>query len=145
MTWLLTRGRVPFLCALLALTAFFGGHAAQIDVERNNESLNAREAAQTAIYDRFKQTFGSDEDLLLAVAHPELLSAAGLALVGELTTRIARIDGVRRVFSLSNAKQIVPGEAGAEMAPVVPPQRGDPAPARRVQAALDRNPGVVQW
>jgi len=143
MSWLLTRGRVPFLCALLALTAFFGVHAAQIDVERNNESLNAREAEQTALYDRFKATFGSDEDLLLAVTHPKLLSAGGLALVGELTARIARIDGVRRVFSLSNAQQIVPGESGAEMAPVVAPPLGDPALAGRVQAALDRNPDLT--
>jgi len=143
MTWLLTRGRVPFLCALLALTAFFGFHASQIEVERNNESLNSREAEQTEIYDRFKATFGSDEDLLLAVAHPNLLSAEGLALVDELTTRIARIDGVRRVFSLSNAQQVVPGESGSETSPVVAPPLDDPGLASRVQAALGRNPDLT--
>jgi len=139
-TWLLTRGRVPFLCLLLALTLFFAYHAVQIDVETNNESLNTQEAEQTASYDRFKATFGSDEDLLLAVAHPKLLDREGLELVDALTTRIARIDGVRRVFSLSNAQQIVSGESGAEMAPVVALPLADPALATRVQAVLDRNP-----
>jgi len=143
MTWLLTRGRVPFLCALLALTACFGLQAAQIGVERNNESLNTRDASQTAIYDRFKATFGSDEDLLLAVTHTNLLGAEGLALLDALTARIAGIDGVRRVFSLSNAQQIVPGESGGELAPVVASPLDDPGLAGRVQAALDRNPDLT--
>lgn len=140
MTWLLTRGRLPFLGALLALTAFFAWHAAQIDVETNNESLNTQEPEQTARYERFKATFGSDEDLLLAIAHPRLLEREGLELVGHLTKRIAGIDGVRRVFGLGNAQQIVAGESGAEMAPVVAPPLSDPKLAERVRAVLDRNP-----
>ena len=143
MTWLLTRGRVPFLCVLLALTAFFAFHAAQIDVETNNESLNTQEAEQTASYDRFKATFGSDEDLLLAVAHPQLLARQGLELIGALTARINKLDGVHRVFSLSNAQQIVSGESGAEMAPVVAPPLADPALANKVLAVLDRNPDLT--
>ncbi len=143
MAWLLTRGRLPFLCALLALTAFFAFHAAQIGVETNNESLNTREPGQIALYERFTATFGSDEDLLLAVAHPRLLDAEGLALVDALTARIARIDGVRRVHSLSNAQQIVSGESGAEMAPVVAPPLAGPALAGRVRASLDRNPDLT--
>ncbi len=143
MTWLLTRGRVPFLCGLIALTAFFAVHAARVGVETNNESLNTRVPEQIERYDRFRATFGSDEDLLLAVAHPDLLDNDGLALVAELTTRIARIAGVRRVFSLSNAQQIVSGEAGAEMAPVVAPPLDDPELGARVRAVLDRNPDLT--
>ena len=143
MAWLLTRGRLPFLCALLALTAFFAFHAAQIVVETNNESLNTREPGQIARYERFKATFGSDEDLLLAAAHPKLMGAEGLALVDALTARIARIDGVRRVYSLSNAQQIVSGQSGAELAPVVAPPLDGPALAGRVRAALDRNPELT--
>ena len=142
MTWLLTRGRVPYLCALLALTAFFGFHAARIPVERNNESLNSREALQAAVYDRFKASFGSDEDLLLAVTHPNLVSSDGLALLGSLTDRIARIDGVRRVFSLSNAQQVVAGEAGAELAPLVSPRSRIP-PSQAGADGSARNPVTV--
>ena len=140
MTWLLTRGRLPYLAALLALTLFFAFHAAKVGVESNNESLNTRDPEQIAVYDRFRATFGSDEDLLLAVADPDLLEPAGLARIAELTRRIQALDGVRRVFSLSNAQQIVSGEDGAEMAPLVAPPLNDPALASRVRAALDRNP-----
>jgi hypothetical protein len=139
-TWLLTRGRSAFLFALLALSGFFAYHAAGVGVEKNNESLNTRDPEQTAFYERFKATFGSDEDLLLALTHPRLLEAEGLALLAELTARTARIDGVRRVFSLVNAEQIVRGELGAEPAPLVPPPLDAPGLGARLRAALERNP-----
>jgi len=140
MTWLLTRGRLPFLALVLAATAFFGLHAAQVGVETNNESLSASDLEQDAVYERFGATFGSDEDLLLAVVHPQLLETAGIRFIADLHGRIARIDGVRGVYDLTNAQQLVTGESGAEMAPLVGQQQDDPTLSARLRAALDRNP-----
>ena len=114
MTWLLTRGRFAFLALLLATTAWFGLHASRVGVETNNESLNTSDAAQTEAYDRFRATFGSDEDLLLAVTHPHLLEAEGLRFLADLTARIEAQDGVKQVFSLANAQQIIAGDGGAQ-------------------------------
>ncbi len=140
MTWLLTRGRVAFLATLLALTAWFLLHASRVGVETNNESLNTRDAAQTESYDRFRATFGSDEDLLLAVTHPKLLEAEGVRFLADLGARIARQDGVKQVFSLANAQQIIAGEGGAEMVPLAPPPFDAPGFAPRLRNALDHNP-----
>jgi predicted RND superfamily exporter protein len=143
MTWLLTRGRVPFLCALLAATAWLGWLAAGVGIETTNASLDSRDPEKVAAYERFKATFGSDEDLLLAVAHPALLEAEGIGLVAALSERISRIDGVHRVLSLANAEELVPGELGAEPRPVVPPGLEGPELAGRVREALDRNPDLA--
>ena len=62
-----------------------------------------------------------------------------MRFLAELAGRIARLDGVRQVFSLANAQQIVTGDAGAEMAPVVP-SLDAPDFAERLRAVLDRNP-----
>ncbi len=140
MTWLLTRGRGPFLCVLLALTVWLGFNAAQVGVERNNESLNSREPGDVAHYEQFKATFGSDEDLLLAVVHPQLLEPEGWRFLDALTRRIAGIDGVRQVYSLANAQQVVSGEAGAELVPLVAGSLADPDVVARARAALERNP-----
>ena len=140
MRWLLTRGRLPFLAALLAATAWFALHAARVGVESNNESLNTRDSTLAATYDRFRATFGNDEDLLLAVTHPKLLEADGVQFVADLSSRIERLDGVKQVFSLANAQQIVAGDGGAEMVPVAPAPYDEPAFAARLRSALDRNP-----
>jgi predicted RND superfamily exporter protein len=143
MTWLLTRGRVPFLCALFAVAAWLATHAAQVRVETSNASLDSREPAEVAAYERFRAAFGSDEDLLLAVHHPRLLGAEGLGLLASLSERIERLDGVRRVRSLANAQQLVHGEAGAEPAPLVaPPYEGTGLEARAA-AALARSPELT--
>lgn len=139
MGWLLTRGRIPYLCLVACTTAWLGFHATCVDIERNNESLNARDESLTTAYDQFRATFGSDEDLLLAVTHARLLEADGLRLLDDLTGRIARLDGVRHAYSLSNAQRLVSSDIGAQMAPLI----ARPADAPDLRAALADHPELT--
>jgi hypothetical protein len=143
MTWLLTRGRVLFLCTLLGVAAWLASHAAQLRVETSNASLESRDPAAVAAYQRFKAAFGNDEDLLLAIRHPRLLGAEGLGLIQALTGRIAGFDGVRHAMSMTNAQQLVHGEAGAEPAPLVSPPYAGPDLETRAAAALARSPELT--
>ncbi|HYC53574.1 MAG TPA: MMPL family transporter [Candidatus Binatia bacterium] len=145
MRWLLTRGRFPYLAVLALVVAFFAFHAARVGVEKDNQSLNTRNPEQLASYERFRQLFGSDEDLLLALHDPQLLSADGLRRLDDLTARAAAIDGVRRVFSLTNAKELVSGKIGAEESAIVPRPLETPALREQVGSALDRNPDFTGW
>jgi hypothetical protein len=141
--WLLTRGRVPYLAVLLAATAFFAWRAALVGVDTSNESLNTRDPQQTELYERFKATFGSDEDLLLALVAERPLAPEGMRLLAELGEKIAAQDGVRHVYSLANAQQIVPGPGGAETAPLAPAPLDAPDFEARLRAALERNPDLT--
>jgi hypothetical protein len=140
LTWLLSRGRRPALGLLLLLTLFLAVFAARVRVEADTRSMVSRQADQLAAYDRFLDRFGNDEDLLLSVSHPRLLQPDGLALLADLTRRVASIEGVRQVLSLANACQLVGGRYGAEAVPLLPA----PEPAgdfqRRLQKALRTNP-----
>lgn len=135
---LLAALRVPILVVAAALTAFFAMHAAGIGIERDNESLRSVDAEDQRVYGDFVRTFGSDEDVLVAVAHPRLLDAEGLDLVRHLTSRIEALGGVRRVWSLATVEVLVPGEAGAEPRPLLDVPGG-------VVAALDRTPEFTGW
>jgi uncharacterized protein len=145
MSWLLTRGRLPFLAALLGLTTWMLGHAVQVGVEKNNESLNSQDATEVATYTGFKEVFGSDEDLVLAVHHPHLLQPAGLQVVDAVSRRIAQLDGVRQVFSLTTATQVASGANGAEAAPLFAAPIASPEAAAQLTTALDRNPDFTGW
>lgn len=138
--WVLRHARVPVLLFVGVATAWFAWHAAQVRTETNNASLDSRDPAEVELYERFKATFGSDEDLLLAVVHPKLLEPEGLRFLAALGDRIATLDAVRHVFSLANAQQIVAGESGAEVVPIAEPPFDAPDIAARVAAALDRSP-----
>lgn len=143
MRWLLRRGRVPYLLLLALLTAWFALQASRVGVEQNNESLNADDPQQVAAYAAFRATFGSDEDLLLAVTSPHLLAAEGLTALDDLSRRVATLPGVRRVYSLTTVEELVAGDAGAVPVPLIPPPFDAPGIAARARAALDRNPDLT--
>lgn len=141
----LGRWRLAILGATAVAAAWLATSAASVGIEHDNQSLQTRDADASALYRRFVATFGSDEDLLVAVGHPALVSEDGLALVGDLTRRIEAMDGVRRVWSLATAEEIVAGDLGAEPRPLLPQDAGAPDFEARVRAALDRNPDFTGW
>ncbi len=122
------------------MTAALASLAAQVGTETSNASLESRNAEQVEARTRFRAHFGNDEDLLLAVGHPRLLEADGLRFLTGLHRRIAALDGVREIRDLTNAQQILSGDAGSELAALLPLPFDAPEFADRLREALDRNP-----
>jgi predicted RND superfamily exporter protein len=143
--WLLGRGRVPCIAAVLLAIVVSALFAVRVGVEHDNASLNAEDPEQARVYADFRKAFGSDEDLLVALTHPHLLSSEGIRLVDEVSREIAGCDGVRRVWSLTTAEEVVAGAVGAEPRPLVSPPYDTPDIEARVRAALDRNPDIAEW
>ncbi len=132
----------PWILLVAAVvTAACGWHAAHLGVEHDNESLRTTEVHDVRTYARFREMFGSDEDIVVAIGHERLLEPEGLELVADLTREIEAMDGVRSVWSLANAEELVAGEAGAEPRRLPSPREG----AAAMGAALDRNPDFTGW
>lgn len=143
--WILGRGRVPCLVVVALITAAAGLRATHLGIEKDNASLAAEDPAERQLYADFKQTFGNDEDLLLAVTHPHLLEPEGLALLDDVTATIAGWDGVRRVWSLTSIEELVRGDLGAEPRALLSPPWDGPGAAERARAAVERNPDLDGW
>ena len=137
---LLTKGRWPFLVCLALVTLGFGIFASRVEVEENNESMNSFSPEERAFYQDFRRTFGDDEDLLVSLNHPDLLGAESILLMDELEQRLEAVDGVRRVYSLANAVEIVHGRDGAEERPLVPRPLDAASLGKTVAERIDRNP-----
>jgi uncharacterized protein len=138
--YLLTRGRVPYLIVLIGLTIVLAFFVSRLRIEQEPESMVSRQADRLAVYENFRDQFGNDEDLLLSITHRQLLQPTGLAVVHDLTQRVAAIDGVRQVLSLSNARQLVAGPYGAVDIPLVPNSVGSADFTEELRVSLQRNP-----
>ncbi|HLN92201.1 MAG TPA: MMPL family transporter, partial [Patescibacteria group bacterium] len=103
----------------------------------------SRNEVQSRNYAAFRNAFGSDEEILLSVTHPRLLGPEGLRFLDELTKEIGGFAGVRRVYSLTNARYAVPSTVGAENEPLVPRPFNVPGVSQRVLSALDDNPTLA--
>jgi predicted RND superfamily exporter protein len=142
---LLRRLSLPIFVVAGALTAWLGFHAATIGIEHDNASLRTTDVEELETYAAFREAFGNDEDILVAVAHPGLLDTKGLSLVAAITEDIAAMDGVARVWSLATAEELVEGETGAEPKPLLSPPWDSPDIHARAEAALSRNPDFNGW
>lgn len=141
----LRRLTPALLLVAVAATAWFASWALRLDVEHDNTSLRSTDAAGVADGERFVADFGADEEIFLAVGHPRLLEAEGRLLVADLTAQVAALDGVRGVWSLANAEELVAGPLGAEPRPLLGGPWEDEASRAAVEAALDRNPDFDGW
>ena len=103
----------------------------------------SRDEAQSRNYAAFRNAFGSDEEMLLSVTHPRLLAPEGLRFLDELTREIGGLGGVRRVYSLTNARHAVNGTVGVENEPLVPRPFNVPGVPQRILSALDDNPKLA--
>ncbi len=142
---LLRRLSVPIFLVAGVITAWLGFHAASIGIEHDNASLRTTDLEELRTYTAFREAFGNDEDVLLAIAHPKLLDPDGLTLVAGLTKDIAAMDGVAGVWSLATAEELVEGELGTEPKPLLSPPWDAPDFRARAEAALARNPDFDGW
>ena len=78
----------------------------RLRVDPSNARLLPRQGEDAQVYQHFLTTFGSDEDLLVAVHDPQqsLLVPEGLAAVRRLTQALAELPHVAVVHSLTNAQ-----------------------------------------
>ncbi|MCX8071296.1 MAG: MMPL family transporter [Candidatus Binatia bacterium] len=116
-----------------------------LEVDHANESLNIPDAERLATLQRFRSLFGSDEDLVVAWQDAELATAAGLRRVSLVTQRLREVPGVRAVFSLTNALQVVAGETGAVVQPLIPPPYERPGVKEELAATVQRMPELVGY
>ena len=145
MSWLLGRGRILPLVVVAVVTAVLGLHAARLGIEHDNASLTATDAAQNAIDAQFRAAFPGGDEILLTLTRPQLLDGPGLGQLAALTERVAGLDGVRRVWSLTTIEELAPGDAGAEPRPLLSPPWDAPDAGTRARAAVDRNPDLTGW
>jgi predicted RND superfamily exporter protein len=140
---LIFRFRLP-LCAGIAL-----GFLALLPLTNITEIDNdismwiSRDDPVYRTYERFRQEFGGQRTMIIALRSPRLFTPEGLTFVRQITDDIGRVDLVERVQSLSTANIVanVPATAdddgGIEVQPLLDDAIDDNAASRVRQRVLD--------
>jgi predicted RND superfamily exporter protein len=76
-------------------------------------------------YEEFRNEFGGQRTLLVALRSPRLFTPEGLAFVRQITDDIQRVDAVERVVSLATANVVTALPVGGRADLKVGPSRGD--------------------
>ena len=135
--------RRPCLFIILIMTLVMLIFALRVRIESNNASMVSANRELQVNYELFRDTFGNDEMLMLAITRPHLLRPEGLQAVDRITEEIAALRGVSRVLSLTNAVQLVSGDFGSEAVPLVAKPYSEHDQLNITQA-LEQNPDLSQ-
>src|SRR4026209_1242039 len=100
---LIYRFRLP-LCAVIAIG--FLGLLPLTNVTAIDNDISmwiSRDDPIYRTYERFREEFGGQRTLMIALRSERLFTAEGLAFVRQITEDIQRVDPVERVYSQSTA------------------------------------------
>lgn len=114
----IVRRPAATLLVVALLTAFFGWHARNMRLDASVETLLNEGDDQKAYYDEIRALFGSDEIGVVGVLADDVYEPSVLKKIQDLTARIAKVDGVQEVVSLTNAAD--PVEDVIQPPPLIP-------------------------
>jgi predicted RND superfamily exporter protein len=103
------------LGVVLALTCVFGFFAASIRVDSAVENLLPDEDPERSYYEQVRAEFGGEEASVIGVFADDVFAPATLARIDTLSRRLAAIEGVREVLSLSTVKGVEPEDGGVRV------------------------------
>jgi predicted RND superfamily exporter protein len=99
----LVRHPVAVLAANLIVTAVLGVYAVCIRVENSLHAVLPKGDPATEYYEMVRRTFGGDNVAVVGMRCEDLFATATLEKLAGVTNALAKIQGVERVVSLTNA------------------------------------------
>src|SRR5262245_44309055 len=87
----------------LLVTAVLGFYALQVRVESSIETVLPAGDPQAQYYNEVRATFGSDDVGVIGVRADDIFASKTLEKIAAVTDRLAKIKGVERVLSITNA------------------------------------------
>ncbi|MBI4515819.1 MAG: MMPL family transporter [Deltaproteobacteria bacterium] len=128
------------LAVMLALTAFFGFFARAIRVDSSMDDLLPANDPDKHYHDSVKADFGDDEIAVIGVFADDVFAPTTLAKIDTLSQRLAQIEAVREVVSLTTVKGITMSDSGLSAGRLMSQLPRTPAQAAELRAAVLANP-----
>ncbi|HXK23698.1 MAG TPA: MMPL family transporter, partial [Myxococcota bacterium] len=91
----------------------------RLDVDMSTDRLLPENQAGREIYEKAKKAFGSDATMVVALSADDVFTHDVLSRIAELCERLARVEGVHHVTSITNVPNVRGNEDGIDVRPFV--------------------------
>ena len=106
LVWILSRP-VAIILVIAAVTLIFAWPLPNLSFKTSIYDLQVEDLPETAQYNSFRKTFGSDEIIRVVIKCDNVFDSITFRKVEQLADTAAAIEGVRRVISLPGVKKAV--------------------------------------
>ena len=140
--------RQPWLPLLLvfsitlaaAASCFTSDGGLRIAVDPSTEKLLPQDDADRLSFEHLRATFGDTDAVLLAVRFEPVWSAEHLAAIARLSNALRRVEGVKSVYSLATAPNLLASGEDIEVSSFTEQAAADPGSVAALAQAFERNP-----
>ena len=112
---IILRYRITILLFVLTITIFFGYKLKDLRIDNSVEGFVLDDDPDRLAFDDFKDTFGTDELIIICFEADNVFDAGVLSVVDEVTERLEDYKYIDEVISLTNAKEIRGSEGTFEV------------------------------
>ncbi len=135
----------PWLWGLIlaALTALAAWSCLNLPVVTSTDAIIPRDK-EWRYYEEFRQQFGADDAVAVAIAAPDIFTPQALAYIRLLTNKFEELEGVDDVLSLSNVEDIIGGEEDFTVEPLLGDEiPKDPKKLNQLRKRAQKNPLIL--
>ena len=112
----------------------------RLKLDASTETLLPLEDKDRQVFERVRQTFGDSDAVLMSVRMDPLFTPESLARIDELTRRLRQFEGVRNVFSLGTAPNVLAQAEDIEVSTFTQQAAQNPAAIADFPRQIGANP-----
>lgn len=135
--------RWPTLVIFILATAFFGYAISKLQIDPSTETLFAKDLPEYQFYREFRNHFGSDHLIAIAIETPNYLRTHDLRLTHVLTRVLSSDRRIDRVLSLTNALDVKHKIFGVKVEPLIKGVFEGEKPVRQFRKEVLANPLIL--
>ena len=135
--------RIPWSCILGLLLVLAAWEALHLPMITSTDAIIPRDKAWR-FYQAFRQQFGTDDALVIALETKDALSPSVISYVQTLTEAFSTVPEIEEVLSLTNVEDIVGTPEGFVVEPLIGTRNlSKPEERRKVEQRLRKNPLIL--
>lgn len=111
--------RWPLFILFLGVTVFFARQMPHLVIDPTMDSLFIKKSAEFAYYAQYREKYGSDQMVVIAMATPDLFTKDRLSKLEDLSKAVSEFPEVEHVYSLASVMDLKHKFLGVEMVPAI--------------------------
>ncbi len=111
--------RWPLFIIFMGVTIFFARQMPHLVIDPTMDSLFIKKSPEFQYYAEYRQRYGSDQMVVIAMATPDLFTQERLAKLEDLSKAVSEFQEVEHVYSLASVMDLKHKFLGVEMVPAI--------------------------
>ena len=134
------RMRIPILFFVFIVTVFFAFQLKNLRIDNSVEGFVVDNDPDKIYFEKFRETFGSDELIIIGFEADTVFDSEFLSLIDEITKKLEKYKYVDEVISLTNVKEIRGSEGLLEVNDLINHVPTSEEEMERLREAVYENP-----